>query len=665
MARVIEAEAIISARDRTGRTFAQVANKMRIMNRASKIMNASLMSSMALMARYAGPAALGALTAAAERRSRQVERALTRIGITADATREEMVKAREVISAVAFDTAQSFDVVQGGVDSLTASGKSLAEALALLPSVAKTAQASGAPVTDMANTAVALEEHLAIAADKMQIAFDILAKGGKAGKFELEDQARYLAELAPAYAKLGNKGTDGLKQLVAMLQTIRQYTGSAGEAATAARNIFAKMESEATAKTFKKFGVNLRKEMAIARKEGKDLLEVFLDLSDQALKGDLSKLPQLFTDMQFQQGMLAMLKGRDAFKGFLAEMEGAAGTVDKDFNRVLDDAQAKWDRMSTAVDGLAQTIAGDLMANTAEWVDWLGKGIKVLDESIKNRNMPDTEDRLLALQKRAAEADTVETALRSRARYEKDPIKRQKLIDQADRVRFTGESARAVVGAHAARDMDTVAALAHESGARKWSDNAKARMTEVRATAQLRDNMEMLRDLERGRAEWQAGLAEKVPSWVAEFQLKAIDQRIAGLVEANARLIEQAGERYVQALEGPRLSPFAGARAAAGLQGYGDIPTPKRKPPAPSAVKALVERELSAGAGAVLPSPTIDRDGLKEDMDRIEADVDAFMRRLKAKTEVTLSPTIRPNIAAPRTGPGSVGVSMPEVEGVP
>ena len=89
--------------------------------------------------------------------------------------------------------------------------------------------------------------------------------------------------------------------------------------------------------------------------------------------------------------------------------------------------------------------------------------------------------------------------------------------------------------------------------------------------------------------------------------------------------------------------------------------------PAPAEVTAAIEATLAAGASAVpapkIPAPTIDREGLKEDMDRTEAEVDAFMDRLRRKTEVTLSPTIRPRLAEPRTGPGSVGASMPEVTG--
>jgi hypothetical protein len=114
----------------------------------------------------------------------------------------------------------------------------------------------------------------------MQSAFDILVTSGKAGKFKLKDMARYMASIAPAAAAVGLKGEEGLKRIVAMLQTVRAGTGSTEEAALSVANIFAKMEIKETAKKFKKFGIDLRKEMTTARSEGRDLLSVFTDLTE-------------------------------------------------------------------------------------------------------------------------------------------------------------------------------------------------------------------------------------------------------------------------------------------------------------------------------------------------------------------------------------------------
>ncbi len=288
----------------------------------------------------------------------ELERRVTRIALTADATRKAGKAAIPVIRAIADEAGLLDDQVTDGLDTLVAQGRSLEEAMAFLPSVARTAQASGAAVSDIANSAEAVSNAFDISADQMQHAFDVLVAGGKAGKFELRDMAQYLPSLAPAAAAIGLKGEEGLRKLVAMLQVVRAQTGSAGEAATATANIFQKMETEETAKKFAKMGVDLRKEMALARREGRELVDVFLDLSETALQGDLSKLPQLFTDAEFARGMRALLNQRDAVNELEAALSAVNGVTMGDLGEVLKDNQTKIDRLSNSTSRLGDALGG-------------------------------------------------------------------------------------------------------------------------------------------------------------------------------------------------------------------------------------------------------------------------------------------------------------------
>ncbi|WP_170263594.1 phage tail tape measure protein [Blastochloris sulfoviridis] len=277
-----------------------------------------------------------------------LDRRMTRIGITADESREAIMGATDALRSLAQETALPFDQVIGALETMVAQGMSLTDAMDKLPAVLRTAQAAGAETADIANSANALTQHLGITANKMQEAFDIVAKGGKLGQFELKDMARFLPSLAPAFAALGETGTKGITKLVAALQTVRLGTGTAEEAAASMQNIFAKMESDETTKKFKKFGIDLRKEMAKARKEGKDLFETFLDLSEKALKGDMSKLPQLFPDQEFARGMRALLTNRDKLREFIVQLEKAIGTVANDLTRITGDARSSIDRLSNS-----------------------------------------------------------------------------------------------------------------------------------------------------------------------------------------------------------------------------------------------------------------------------------------------------------------------------
>lgn len=363
--REVEARLKLSAVDRTAKAFGDISKRLDAVDRKAKqitrtqgaMERASASSAMAI-SRFAAPAALAYGAARAYTRFASVERAINRIGITAGATAEQTQKSFAVIDKAAYDYATTQDKVVEGLDAMVAAGRSMDSALDFLPAVTATAQAAGAEITDIATTADALGNSFGITGDKMQGAFDILVKAGKEGKFELKDMAQYVPTLGPAFEALGYKGEAGVMKLAAALQIVRQRTGSSGEAATALQNVLQKMETEETAKKFKAFGIDLRKEMGAARKEGKDLLEVFVDLSTKALKGDLSKLPQLFGDAQVISGMRALIAGGDDMTAMFGRLSSAAGETHNDLEKVLGDSQAKIDRMAASWDTLLKAVGG-------------------------------------------------------------------------------------------------------------------------------------------------------------------------------------------------------------------------------------------------------------------------------------------------------------------
>lgn len=296
-----------------------------------------------------GAAAVGVAAYAAGRaysNYADIEDRVAGIAINADKGVAAIQPTMQSLRTVAQDTKQSFDTVMTGLDTLVASGRSLDESMSFLPSVALTAKASRAEIADIALTADAVGGSFNIAGDKMQQAFDMLVTGGKLGKFELKDMAQYLPSLAPSFAALGYKGTEGLGKLVAMLQTVRMQAGSSGEAATYLSNVLNKMYSEDVAKRFDKFGVDLPKALDKARREGKDVLEVFLDMTQLALKGDLTKITKLFGDAEMQKGVRALVMLRDAQANFNAEINKAKGSALADFNAQADLSKNKIQQLS-------------------------------------------------------------------------------------------------------------------------------------------------------------------------------------------------------------------------------------------------------------------------------------------------------------------------------
>ncbi|NEJ81802.1 phage tail tape measure protein [Rhizobium leguminosarum] len=398
MTREIEARLRLSAVDRTGQVFKSVAGKMDQVNRRAGEFNknqAAMARSQERMAMIGRVGAVAGVALAAGARAAvvdfaAVERQMQRIGITADASAEQTKAAFQNLQQVTKQFAMPLDDGIRALDTLVSSGLTLQDAMAFLPSVLATAQASGSATEDIANTAIKASSALKIQASEMQRAFDIMVAGGKAGQFELKDMAAYIPELANSFASLGYTGQDGLKELIALLQTIREDTGSAGAAATQAQNIFGKMFSSDTAKKFSDFGIDLRKEMDAAKKSGEDAVSAFVRLSKEAVKGDLSKLPLLFTDQEFRLGMQSLMTSADSYKNFIAAVNSSKvdGTVMRDVGRVLTDTQSKIDQLAGSWDKLKLSMGETIAPAASAVMDSVSRGLdfnNAKDEGAKKR----------------------------------------------------------------------------------------------------------------------------------------------------------------------------------------------------------------------------------------------------------------------------------------
>lgn len=304
-----------------------------------------------------------------------VERRMARIGITADATSDDITSAFTTLQQQAQKVAMPVEKAMAALDTLVASGMNLKDAMSFLPSVLATAQASGSETQDIANTALKASSALKISAEQMQAAFDMMLTGTKAGQFELPDMSQYLPELANSYASLGYEGLEGLRELIAVLQTLREDTGSASAAATQAQNIFGKMYSEETAKRFKKFGKDLRSEMAAAKKNGESTIGAFIRLSKEAVKGDMSKLPLLFSDQEFRLGMQSLMTSGDSLARFFRSMDGlkVKDAVFNDLNRILEGSQAKIDKFKGTWDSLMTKIGGNVAGGVNPVLDGINE----------------------------------------------------------------------------------------------------------------------------------------------------------------------------------------------------------------------------------------------------------------------------------------------------
>ncbi|MFN3891987.1 MAG: phage tail tape measure protein [Beijerinckiaceae bacterium] len=322
-----------------------------------------------------------------------LDRQMRRVGNTADATAAQVASATEQAKGLAQEVAMPMADVVKGLEALVASGRSLPEAMSFLPSVARTAQASGAQVDEIAKTAAAMGQHLKIGADEMQNAFDILVAGGNAGEFELKDMARYLPSLAPAAKALGLEGQKGLTSLVSMLQIIRKGSGTSEEAAASMNNILQKMSSEETVKRFKKMGVDLEAAFKKGKAEGRNLLEVFEDAAWTAVKGDLSQLPKLISDMEFARGVRAILSMRGAWQDMAKTITTTApGQTMKQLTPIVQDARAKIDRLTGAWENFKTSFGAAIAPGVVPALEAVQRALDRLREPPQRSGEGERED---------------------------------------------------------------------------------------------------------------------------------------------------------------------------------------------------------------------------------------------------------------------------------
>ena len=316
----------------------------------------------------------------AEKAYAAFDRRMTRIGITADASGAQVAAATRGVKELANEVALPVDDVVGGLDALVATGRTLQDSMSFLPAVARTAQASGAAVDDIANAANTLGLAFGITGDKMQNAFDILVTGGKLGQFELKDMASYIPTLGATVANMGWKGEKGLTKLVALLQVVRARSGSAEEAATNLRNVFQKWKSAPVEKQLRKYGVDLPKVLAKAHKEGKDEFDAFLEVIENVAKKHPDALQRIFTDQQAFLGALALLQARakGEIDDYVDKLGNSAGAVTNDLAKVTGDAASSMERFGNAMSAAA--VSAGRLADAAGLTKLLEDMTKAADD---------------------------------------------------------------------------------------------------------------------------------------------------------------------------------------------------------------------------------------------------------------------------------------------
>ena len=259
------------------------------------------------------------------------------------------------------------------LDALIASGAmSVGDASGLLPTLMKSATASGADANALANIAIRGMQTFKIKAGDLPSVIDMALAAGQAGGFELKDMAKWLPQQMAAATASGMSGTKGFAKLAALNQAAVITAGTKDEAGNNLVNLLAKINSSDTAQDAKKLGINLPKYLATQRAKGVDSVDAFVGLVDQtvskqtawkqlqaklkAAKDDSEKretlesmasivqgagVGKLVQDRQALMALVAVMNNRDYLADVQAKTLNSAGATDRNFGVISDTASFK------------------------------------------------------------------------------------------------------------------------------------------------------------------------------------------------------------------------------------------------------------------------------------------------------------------------------------
>ena len=293
--------------------------------------------------------------------AQELERALAELGAKGNLSAAQLKEIGAAAKATSGQVNQFTTDIVRAQDFLVGMGLDVERSTKAMPVIGKAATATGASLEDLSKAGFAAMSNLGVAAEDLGRSFDIMAQAGKDGGFELRDMAQYLPAITALASSKGMTGQQGLSEIAAALQIVRRGAGDSAEAATNFNNILQKINSNDAIKNFGKKGIDIQKVLKDAAARGADPLEAALRAIDKAIKGDTSRLGELFADAQVQKGLLPLLNGLDDYIALRDKAQGASGVVDKDFARMMETGAEKMKAFRIALQNLQTGIGNALI----------------------------------------------------------------------------------------------------------------------------------------------------------------------------------------------------------------------------------------------------------------------------------------------------------------
>ena len=327
--------------------------------------------------RYTGMIA-GFASGAMLRNFADTDRRLTRLGISADKTKEQITSIYSDVQDVSIKTRIDDKELVGFLETVNAMTGDIEFGIKNLKSAALTIAGTGSSGESVGALFAQFQKY-GINDDKNStLAMDVLNRLGKEGAYELKDLAEKAGPSLSLYAAAGGRGVKGIKDVGVVMESAMDATGNRDTAATLVENFIREVQNPKIATALEKKGVKIRD------KNGKlkySLPELLIMLSEGSARGGKKsgkgQLGELM-DVGFTQTSLDLISGVSSQKGqenlrrYNADIADGAS--------ILKDAAYAAQDFTSALQSLNTTWPKFANGNLAEPVQELADAINSVDQ---------------------------------------------------------------------------------------------------------------------------------------------------------------------------------------------------------------------------------------------------------------------------------------------
>lgn len=325
----------------------------------------------------------GAAGAGAARQVVNLQRRFTRLGVTADLAGDEVEKLKQEI----FATAQAPDIrvdpseITSAIENIVEKTGDLKFARDNILNIGRAIQASGGAGAEIGALVSEFRKFGIVTENEVLKALDTLVLQGKAGAFTIANLAGQGERLVSAYAATGRVGPQAVRELGAVIQVIRQGTGSAEQATTAFEAVLRTLQDAEKIKQLKARGIEIFEpgQPGVMRSIDKIMVDIIT-----RTKGNAVAISQVFDAeaMRAFNAAAAEFKRTGSIQSlqtFLA-IQGDGKALIADSSRVAKDAAGAMQNLSSAWQQFADR-------NLAEPIQAIADALNAIDPDRMQRIM--------------------------------------------------------------------------------------------------------------------------------------------------------------------------------------------------------------------------------------------------------------------------------------